>query len=140
MSDAQNSTTELLDSRYGRGKQRGIDRKFAWITAGTLVVAGLLFVLFSGWHLTSDLEYKDLAYEVVDDRTVQVDAQVTAPESSTVLCAVEAMSTSYAVVGWKIVELPAGQDRTRRFETTMVTTSPATTGTVRECWVKEPEK
>ncbi len=140
MSDAQHPTTELLDSRYGRGKQRGIDRKFAWITAGTLVVAGLLFVLFSGWHLTSDLEYKDLAYEVVDDRTVQVDAQVTAPESSTVLCAVEAMSTSYAVVGWKIVELPAGQDRIRRFETTMVTTSPATTGTVRECWVKEPEK
>lgn len=126
---------QLLDERYGRRRARGIDRRIGWMLAAVLVLLGLLVVFFGGWHLTSTVEFKSLNYEVIDDRTVRVDAQVTAPPGDAVACAFQALSTSRAVVGWKIVELPQSDDRTRRFDTTLVTTAPATTGNVRECWV-----
>ncbi len=131
------STSRLLDERYGRGRKRSIDKRFGWIAAGALVLAGVAVLLFGGWQQGSDLEFKDLDYAVVDERTVRVDVQVTGPADATLVCAVEALSESYATVGYKLVELPAGDERTRRFATTIVTTSKATTGTVRECWQHE---
>lgn len=132
---AADPAAELFDDRYGRGRQRGFDKRFGWIAGGVLLLGGLVFVLFGGWHQTSDLEFKTLHYAVIDDRTVMVDAQVTAPANTDVVCVIEALSTSRATVGWKLVELPASDERTRRFTADTVTTGPATTGTVRECWV-----
>ena len=141
MSNAEKPTGQpiegLLDERYGRRKQHGIDRRIAWIAGGALAALGLLVVFFGGWQTTSTIEYANLAYEVVDDRTVRVDAQITAPPGSQPVCALQALSTSRATVGWKIVELGSSDERTRRFETTLVTASPATTGSVRECWLQE---
>lgn len=124
----------LLDERYGHGRKRSFDKRFAWLTGAALVLAGLVFLLFGGWQQGSDLEFKDLHYLVVDDASVEVDVQVTAAADAEVICAIEALSASHGIVGWKLVTLPAGGERTRRFTETMVTTSPATTGRVRECW------
>ena len=137
MSNAQKPAEQLLDERYGRRRQRGIDRRIGWTLAAAMVLLGALVVFFGGWQSTSTIEFKSLDYEVVDERTVRVDAQVSAPAGEGVACALEALSTSRATVGWKIVELPISDDRTRRFETTLITTAPATTGSVRECWVLE---
>ncbi|WP_416445662.1 DUF4307 domain-containing protein [Leucobacter sp. HNU] len=52
-----------------------------------------------------------------------------------VACAVEALSPSFATVGWKVVELPESQERTRRFSEELATTYAATAGQVKECWV-----
>ncbi len=130
----------LLDERYGRGRKRSFDRRFGWIAAGALVLAGLVFVFFGGWQQGSDLEFKDLHYSVVDEQSVEVDAQVTASADATIVCAIEALSTSHGTVGWKLVTLPEGEDRTRRFTTTLITTSPATTGRVRNCWEQTAEQ
>lgn len=124
----------LLDERYGRGRKRSFDRRFAWGAGGVLVAAGLAFVLFGGWQQGSDLEFKDLHYSVESGRSVEVDVQVTAAADAQIVCAIEALSESHGTVGWKLVTLPAGEERTRRFTTTLVTTSPATTGRVRDCW------
>ena len=124
----------LLDERYGRGRKRSFDRRFAWGAVGVLVAAGLAFVLFGGWQQGSDLEFKDLHYSVESERSVEVDVQVTAAADAQIVCAIEALSESHSTVGWKLVTLPAGDERTRRFTTTLVTTSPATTGRVRDCW------
>ncbi|MCA0380362.1 MAG: DUF4307 domain-containing protein [Actinobacteria bacterium] len=127
----------LLDERYGRGRKRSFDKRFAWIAGGALVLAGLAFVLFGGWQQGSDLEFKDLHYSVISDSAVEVDVQVTAAADAEIVCAIEALSESHGTVGWKLVTLPSGDERTRRFESTVVTTSPATTGRVRSCW--EPQ-
>lgn len=135
MSNAQKPAEQLLDERYGRRRQRGIDRRIGWTLAGAMVLLGALVVFFGGWQTTSTIEYKSLDYQVIDERTVRVDTQVSAPAGERVACALQALSTSRATVGWKIVELPISEDRTRRFDTTLITTAPATTGNVRECWV-----
>lgn len=132
MTDQASQT--LLDERYGKGRKRTLDRRLGWIVGGATVLTGLGFVLFGGWQQGTDLEFKDLHYSVIDDTSVSVDVQVTAPASATVVCAIEALSTSHGTVGWKQVTIPPGDERTRRFTSTMITTSPATTGRVRDCW------
>jgi len=125
---------DLLDERYGRSRKRKFDARLAWGAGGALVIAGLAFVLFGGWQQGTNIEFKDLHYEVLDARTAQVDAQVTGPPGAELVCTIEAMSESYATVGWKVVPLAQSEERTRRFTEQLRTTAPATTVSVRECW------
>lgn len=126
-----------IDDRYGRSRQRGIDTRIGWALAGAAVLAGLIFLAFGGWQETSRVEYRDLAYSVEGQREVRVDFEVTAPAGAPVACTIEALSPSYATVGWKVIELEPSDTRTRRFSETLVTTYEATTGVVRSCWIVE---
>jgi hypothetical protein len=126
----------VLDERYGRGRRRRFDRRLGWGAAAVLLLAGLAVLLFSGWQNANTIEFRDLAYSVVDDRTVEIDFEVSAPPGTEVVCALEALSESYAQLGWRVHELPASEQRTRRFSDTLVTTGPATTGVVKSCWVR----
>lgn len=134
---ATSSTSESIDERYGRGRQRGIDKRVGWILAAVLLLGGLAVLLFGGWQENSRVEFRDLAYSVKSDREVSVSFEVTAPAGAELACTLEALSTSFATVGWKVFELDPSADRTRRFTETLVTTSPATTGIVRSCWIRE---
>ncbi|MGK0716359.1 DUF4307 domain-containing protein [Leucobacter sp. W1153] len=131
------ATPGLIDERYGRRRQRGIDKRVGWILAGVALLTGLAVLLFGGWQDSSRVEFRDLAYSVESDREVSVSFEVTAPPRTELACALEALSPSFATVGWKVLELEPSPDRTRRFTDTLVTTSPATTGIVRSCWIRE---
>ncbi|MBO1902315.1 DUF4307 domain-containing protein [Leucobacter weissii] len=126
-----------LDERYGRSRRRGVDRRLGWAVAGGALLLGLVVLLFGGWQHQSSLDFREVHYRVLDERTVAVDFEVTAAPGAAVACALEALSTSYSTVGWKVVELPLEDRRTRMFTDTLVTTYPATTGTVRSCWLLE---
>ena len=128
-----------LEDRDGRGRARRGDARVGWIVAGAAAALGLVVLLFGGWYHGSDLEYKDLSYSVVDERTVTIEAQVTAPADETTRCIAEALSESYATVGWKVIDLEPGDSRVRRFTTALVPTAPATPATLRECWIEQPE-
>lgn len=135
VTDAPGAPEALLDERYGRTRQRGLDRRLGWGLAAVALALGLAVLIFGGWQTTSSIEFRDLSYDVVDARTVRMDFEVTAPPGAPVACALEALSPSYATVGWRILELPAAEQRTRRFSETLVTSYEATTGALRSCWV-----
>lgn len=139
VSGTQQDNTQLLQDRYGKKSKRLIDTRVAWAGASGLIIAGLIFLFFGGWNQTSTVETRDISYDVVSDTAVVVKTQVSAPSNTRVNCAFEALSTSYAVVGYKVVELPPSEKRTRILAVDMVTTTPATTGAVRDCWVAESE-
>lgn len=126
-----------LDERYGTSRRRGIDRRFGWITAGILVIAGLGFLLFTGWQQASTVEVRDLDYSVESDHGLTVRFEVTADPESRVACAVEALNTSKAVVGWKVVEIPRNDERSHTVTTALTTTNRATTGHAKTCWLAE---
>lgn len=134
---ATETTPDSIDERYGRGRQRGIDKRVGWILAGVALLSGAAVLLFGGWQQTSQVEFRDLSYSVESDRGVSVSFEVTAPAGAELACTLEALSPSFATVGWKVLELDPSADRTRRFTETLVTTSPATTGIVRSCWIRE---
>lgn len=133
--DAAEST--VLDERYGTSRRRGVDRRFAWIAAGLLVLGGVVFLVFSGWQQMGAVEVRDLDYSVESDHAVSVRFEVTADPEARVACAVEALNTSKAVVGWKVVEIPRTGERSHTVTTSLVTTNRATSGHAKTCWLAE---
>lgn len=129
-----NAGAGLLESRYGRSRRRRFDRWIAWGAVALLLGIGLWVLLFGTWRTGASIGFRDMGYSVIDERTVRVDFEVTAPAGSDVFCALEAVSTSHAQVGWRILELPASEQRIRHFSETLVTTGHATTGYVKSCW------
>ena len=126
------TTAEQLDERYGRTRAR----RTPWIIAG--IVAVLVVGAF-GWMIVaqsmSSVDADDLGYELVDEHTVDVRFQVSGVQGKDVVCVVEALDEEFGVVGWKVVEIPAGDSHTQALSAVVPTVSAATTGLVNTCWV-----
>lgn len=134
-SDAIAAPSQTLEDRYGTGRKRRFDRTFAWVTVGVLVLAGAGFFLFSGWQTTNQVSAQDIGYTQTGELTLDMKFEVTAPANTPVACAIEALNTSKATVGWTVVELPVTDQRTHVVTTPLHTTTPATAVTAKECWV-----
>lgn len=134
-SDAIAAPPQTLEDRYGTGRRRRFDRTFAWATVGVLVLAGAGFLLFSGWQTTNQVSAQDIGYTQTGELTLDMKFEVTAPANTPAACAIEALNTSKATVGWTVIELPVTDQRTYVVTTPMHTTTPATAVTAKECWI-----
>ncbi|MEE6389292.1 MULTISPECIES: DUF4307 domain-containing protein [Microbacterium] len=126
-------TTALqLDERYGRTHRR----RWPWILAGAVAV---ILVATFGWFTVSQslssVDADDLGFELVDEHAVDVRFQVTGVQGKDVVCVLEALDEEFGVVGWKIVEIPAGDTHSLRRAERIPTVAEATTGLVNTCWV-----
>jgi len=74
-------------------------------------------------------------FEVVDQHSVSLRFQVSAPVGRSIACAIEAQDEEHGVVGWRVVEYPGSDLHIRAFHETLPTTAGATTGLVNSCWV-----
>ncbi len=117
---------QSLEDRYGTGRRASFDRRFAWTAAALLVAAGIAFLVF-----------QDIGYTKNGDTSLDMKFQVTTEPNTPVACAVEALNTSKATVGWKIVELPVTDQQSHTVTARVVVTNPATAASVRDCWVIE---
>ena len=79
--------------------------------------------------------FGDLGFEVIDEHSVSLRFQVTAPAGADVMCAVEAQDEEFGVVGWKIVEIPASESHSQALTVSIPTVATATTSLVNTCWV-----
>ncbi len=126
------TTAEQLDERYGRTRTR----RTPWIIAGVIAMLG---VGAFGWMIVaqsmSSVDADDLGYELVDEHTVDVRFQVTGVQGKDVVCVVEALDEEFGVVGWKVVEIPAGDSHSQALSASVPTVAAATTGLVNTCWV-----
>lgn len=134
---ADAASTQSLEDRYGTGRKRRFDRTFAWATAGLLVLAGVGFLAFSGWQTANQVSAQDIGYTKTGELTLDMKFEVTAPAQTPVACAIEALNTSKATVGWTVIELPVTDQRTYVVTTPLHTTTPATAVTAKECWILE---
>ncbi|WP_170205971.1 DUF4307 domain-containing protein [Klugiella xanthotipulae] len=125
-----------LEDRYGRSASRRLDKRLLGVFGGAL---GLLLVAWVIWATLSGnsatLEYRNLGYDTISDHSVEVLYEVTAPAGSSVACVVQALSESYAVVGYRVVVLPESDQRTRSFTESLRTVAPSNTGVVDRCWI-----
>lgn len=128
------TTQQMLDERYGRVRRRGT--RWAVIIASTI---GALAIGAFAWMIVANslntVEADATGFHVVDARTVVVEFQLSAPPGSAVACALEAQDVQHGVVGWKVVEIAAGETHARAFRETVPTVGEATTGFVNSCWV-----
>jgi hypothetical protein len=107
-----------------------------------LGAAAAFIAVFAAWLIwagiggtDSQLDAKDTGYEVVDDRTVTVRWDFTIPPGTPATCAVEALNSSFGIVGWKVIEVPASDRITRSLTETVLTTELAVTGLIYRCWL-----
>ncbi|MEV8339379.1 DUF4307 domain-containing protein [Leucobacter sp. NPDC077196] len=131
------TAAQSLEDRYGTRRRASFDRRFAWIAAALLVAGGIAFLVFSGWQQTNRVSFQDIGYTKNGDTSLDMKFQVTTEPNTPVACAVEALNTSKATVGWKVVELPVTDQQSHTVTARVVVTNPATAASVRSCWVIE---
>jgi hypothetical protein len=123
--------------RYGRTPA---DRRRR-LTLAVVAAAGVLFVVVAwvAWvglfSPAATLETRDTGYLINTDSTVDIRFEVTTEPGTPVSCALQALNEQFGIVGWKIVELPPGEERTRAFVENVRVTEPAVTGLIYRCWL-----
>jgi hypothetical protein len=132
----QDTATEL-DRRYGRTPQG--TRRTRVILVSTAAAFAVVLVAWLVWggllSANADIEAIDTGHTVVDDTLVQVRYQLTVEPGTPVSCAFQAQNSTFAIVGWKIVEVEPSQRRVRTLGTEIRTTELAVTGLIYRCWL-----
>ncbi|MEF2978272.1 DUF4307 domain-containing protein [Subtercola sp. YIM 133946] len=123
--------------RYGRTPKSGRRNRLLALGFGAAVVLVIgSWVIWAGFDGTaSTVDAQDKAYTVVSDTRVDVTLNVSVASGRTVSCAVEAQNEAHAVVGFKVIDVPASAQRTQQITTTVLTTEPAVTGVLDSCWL-----
>ena len=126
-----------LDARYGRTPStRRRTRVVALSSAIAFVVVFALWLVWGGL-LGAPAQYdaQDTGHTIISDSEASVTWQFTAEPGTDARCAVQALNSTFAIVGWKIVDLPASTERLRKFTETLATTERAVTGLIYRCWL-----
>jgi hypothetical protein len=123
--------------RYGRTPA---DRRrrltLAVVAAGGVLLVVVAWVAWVGlFSPAATLETRDTGYLIHADSTVDIRFEVTTEPGTPVSCALQALNEQFAIVGWKVVELPPGEERTRAFVENVRVTEPAVTGLIYRCWL-----
>jgi len=137
VSIAEQGTTEDLDDRYGRSKSSSRRTRVIFIAA-----VGAFAVVFGAWLIWAGLlapaavlQTRDTGYSNVTENSIDVHFSLTIDSNTATRCAVEALNESFSVVGWKIIDVPASDTRTRSLTETVRTTEQAVTGLIYRCWL-----
>jgi hypothetical protein len=128
------TTQDMLDERYGRRRSPGRRWVIAAATALALAVIGA-FAWTTVQNALNTVDADTTAFEIVDEHSIQLGFQFTAPQGRAVACAIEAQDEEHGVVGWRVVEFEASETAARAAREVIPTTALATTGFVNSCWV-----
>jgi len=131
-------TQDSVAERYGRTDAARRRR----LTIGIGAAAGVLLVVVA-WVVwvglfspSASLETRDTGYvNHSAEGTVDIRFEVTVEPGTPVSCALQALNGEFGIVGWKIVELPVDDQRTRAFVENVRVTEPAVTGLIYRCWL-----
>ena len=133
-----------LANRYG-GQKRALTRKGKRnILFAALAVGIALLAWVSTSAATSSVSFKDIGYSTRDATLTEIDFQVTKDPAADAKCAVKAMDSKFAIVGWKVVDIgPNGTDagtdggHTTAHSTQLRTESQAVSAVVDSCWIPD---
>ena len=131
------NTGTVLDTRYGHTRGRRIRARWVAVAVGAAVVITVVaWVVWAGLlSPTAAIETQDVGFHHVDARTLGVTSQVSTDPGTRVTCSVEALNEQFAIVGWKVIDLPPSTLRTRTIEQTVRTSEPAVSGLIGSCWL-----
>jgi hypothetical protein len=131
------SESPSLADRYGNSAQsKRARRAAAWVGASLTVVAIAAWMIWANpLELGPSANARDIGHTIVDSSTVSVDFEVTVTPGHPFACAVEALNTAFAIVGWRVIAFDASSTLSKTVTATVRTTEPAATGLVSNCWL-----
>ena len=126
-----------LAARYGRTPAAA--RRTRWAIAASALAFTVILVAWLVWggllQAPAQLEARDIGHRILDDSAVSVTWELNVEPHTKARCALQALNSSFGIVGWVIVDVPASAERTRQFTETVRTTEPAVTGLIYRCWL-----
>ncbi|MGN6325122.1 DUF4307 domain-containing protein [Pseudolysinimonas sp.] len=125
-----------LDRRYGRtpGRRRRAV-VLAVVVGAAVLAAAIAWVIWVGLFAPGTaIDNQDVGYRHVDATTIAVTEQISTNPGTAVTCSFEAVDEKHAIVGWKVVDLPASTERTYRHTERIRVSQPAVNGSVGACW------
>lgn len=132
-------SSQILEDRYGQKPARvPLPLRFWVMLSAVLVVVAVAWGI---WVQSSQSagapEFKNTGYELTSGHEVSVSFEVVKAPEVTSVCAVQALNTAGAPVGWdEVVIGPAGEgQRVTSHTAHLLITSPAHTAVVESCWV-----
>ena len=123
----------LLEQRYGVGTTRRKDRVFAIIIGSLALVAFLVWAVIFTIDDAQKISTRDVGFTVNDEFSTEVVFEVTREPSQKVMCDVQVLSQSYAVVGFKTIAVEPSGNPSVVVSTVVNTTELGTTGLVDSC-------
>lgn len=125
-----------LDVRYGRTPGRRRRAVVIAVAAGAAVLVTVVaWVVWVGLFTpAAAIDNQDVGYTHVDDSTLAITEQVSVDPGTPVTCTFEGVDEKFAIVGWKVVDLPPSTQRTTTYTETVRVSQPAVNGSVGSCW------
>ena len=123
----------LLEQRYGVGTTRRKDRVFAIIIGFLALVAFLVWALIFTIDDAQKINSRDVGFTVNDEFSTEVVFEITRQPGQKVICDVQVLSQSYAVVGFKTIAVEPSGNPSVVVSTVVNTTELGTTGLVDSC-------
>jgi hypothetical protein len=123
----------LLQQRYGVGKTQKRDRVMAIAIAVVALVSFLVWAIIFTLDDADRITTRDVGFTVNDEFSTEVIFEVSRNPGQIVICDVQVLSQSFAVVGLKTLTVEPSERRSVVISTTVVTTEIGTTGLVASC-------
>ena len=123
----------LLEKRYGVGTTHKKDRVFAIAIGSLALVAFLVWALIFTIDDAQKISTRDVGFTVNSEFSTEVVFEVTREPGQKVMCDVQVLSQSYAVVGFKTIAVEPSGNRSVVVSTVVNTTELGTTGLVDSC-------
>ena len=126
-----------LDRRYGRTPGRRRRAVIVAIVVGAAVLAtAVAWVIWVGLFTPdSAIDNQDIGYRHVDASTIAVTEQISTDPGTRITCSFEGLDEKFAIVGWKVVDIPPSTARTFTHTVELRVSQPAVNGTVGGCWL-----
>lgn len=137
-SDGSDGTdgSDELDRRYGRSVRR--TRRTRRTVLSLAVIGAVVLTAFLVWaalaNTGASIQATDTAHDIHGSTSVDVSFALVADPGTRVACALEAQDERFAVVGWRVVVLPASEEQRRAVTETVRTIGTPVTGFVSQCW------
>lgn len=130
------TTPTDLDARYGRTRRSSRrTTTIAWVGGVAVALTFGAWVVWAGLDGSGpELDVRDTGYALADD-SATARFQVTVDPGTEVRCAVQALNEQFEIVGWRVVDLPAAEERTTAHSESVRTTMPSTTALINRCWL-----
>ncbi len=129
--------SELLAARYGRKTPNPTKTRSRLIATAIALVA--IFVAWAIWvtvDSANQVKHQDQAFVIIDETQATITFEITRPKPAAVVCAIQVLNQSYAVVGYLEVTVPASEELVVATTTRVNTTEKGVTGLVDKCWFK----
>ena len=123
----------LLQQRYGLGSSRKRDRILAISVAAVAIASFLVWAIWFTIDDASKISTRDVGFTVIDEFSTEVVFEVSRNPGQAVVCDVQVLSQSYAVVGFKTLAVEPSASRSTVISTMVNTTEMGTTGLVDSC-------